>query len=150
MTKNESNCSACEALLIEREIIDVLHTYCLAVDSCDEEVFLALWADGATLDFGDRYTGAPVGFFASVRANRAFIEAMSHHVANIRMQVTDDKTSAKSTCGVSAIVVPKPATGRQPRVIRGTYHDHWVYERGRWAIRHRRFEKILEIALGHQ
>ena len=75
---------------------------------------------------------------------------MSHHVSNIRMQVTDDKTSAKSTCGVSAIVVPKPATGRQPRVIRGTYHDHWVYERGRWAIRHRRFEKILEIALGHQ
>lgn len=132
---------------MEREIIDVLHRYCLAVDTVDEHEFRALWTLNATIDFGSRYKGEPAGFFATIRENRRGVAAMSHHVANIRIELATDLTSARSCCGVTAIVVPQSDSARNARLIRGNYHDDWLHTDGRWLIQQRRFEKILEVEL---
>lgn len=135
---------------MEKKITDVLYRYCAAVDTLDEREFLALWTPDARINFGARYDGDPVGFLASVRANRRDLTAMSHHVVNIRIELAQDGQSARSSCGVTAIIVPKPGSDREPRLVRGSYYDDWIHTDGQWLIHYRRFEKILELEVGHR
>ena len=149
MMSTQNPCPACMAGQIERKIIDALHRYCLAVDEGHEQQFLGLWTKDALIDFGVRYRGDPAGFFDSVRANRAATIAMSHHLANIRVQIDGDVQRAASSCGVTAVVIPNAHSGRRPRMVRGNYHDRWLRRGDDWLIQHRRFEKVLEVDLGH-
>ncbi len=122
--------------LAEMAIKDALHRYCTAVDTYDADLFQALWAADAQLDFGERYQGGPAGFMTSLIEARSRTIAMTHQIEAVSIELSSDLASANSRSIVSAAVTRVSDDGEQNRLVRGRYEDRWVLTGGQWLMQH--------------
>lgn len=133
--------------LAKRSIVEVLHLYCSAVDTCDADTFAALWADDAYVDFGERYQGNPSGFLALLVRDRNRIVSMAHQMEDIVINVSHERSSANSNSIVRAAVTRLSDHGEQRRLVRGHYNDRLVLTDGLRLIQQRVYRPIEETLL---
>jgi hypothetical protein len=126
-------------LVAKQSITEVIYTYCRALDRMDRELALTVWHSGGTADYGPgMYQGTGAGFVDWVWQQHALMEAHSHQISNILIDVDGD--SAGSEAYVTAALRTAGEPGTQIEIVsRGRYVDQWSRRDGRWAIDHRRF-----------
>lgn len=123
----------------EREISHLLHSYCEAYDA-------ARWTDTARLfDRGTWYVSDDVALSGTEQVV-SFLESnirlyegsprTRHTLSNIRIDIAEDRTSARSE---SIVVVFQSPPGEAPRIlVQGVYLDKFGNESNRWYFAERR------------
>jgi len=134
-----------EAIEQERAILDVLYTYCSAIDYGDREAFLDCFTDDAVWQVPKRLDPATSAHVAGHEALRRFFDAHTHapdayhkHIT-LNPQIRRDGDTARVTSYFLRVDSPDAA----PAYIfaSGRYVDDLVRERdGRWRIRSRTCE----------
>lgn len=121
-------------LLDREEIAEVIHAYCYHFDRAEAEEVLALFAPGATVDYGPdvpTMTGAEeIGPMVS-KGLAEFFAATSHHVSNISIRF-DGPDRASSRCYLYAW--HRYRDGRPESELWGQYHHDFRRIEGRWRI----------------
>lgn len=130
---------AVEELLAKQAITEVLYRYCRALDRMDHQLALTCWHEGATVDYGDSFTGTAAGFLDWVwPVHRDVFDAHSHQITNILVQLDGDLAGSESY--VTVTLRTAAAVGQQVDVVgRGRYLDQWSRRAGLWAIDRRTF-----------
>jgi len=124
-------------LLDEREIIDLTHRYCWAVDGLDRAQLASVFLTDATADYG---AGTLVGFDAIwtfLSATLTGLQVSQHLLGSHQVTVTGATGHVRSY--LSAKQVRATPTG--PRRIRATgkYEDDLLRSADGWRIKHRQF-----------
>jgi hypothetical protein len=131
------------ALLDKQAITEVLHRYCIALDTKDRELGYSVWHPDGTALYEDMYEGAGRGFVDfGVEAHETVHPISSHQVTNIVIEVEGDQ--ATSTSYVTA--ASQRIGGDTVYLIRGRYDDRWSRRDSVWAIDHRHFTtQIVQV-----
>ena len=126
-----------ETLVAKDAIRDVIYSYCRAMDRMDRELALSVWHPGGSADYGSTFHGTCEGFVEWVWTRHAGLEAHSHQVTNILIEVDGDK--AASEAYAFATLRQTTAGESVDIIVRGRYLDVWSKRDGRWAIDARTF-----------
>ncbi len=124
-------------LLAKEKIADVLKRYCRAMDRIDVDLGYTVWHEDGLADYGSFYVGTGRGFIDWVCKYHSTLEAQSHQLANMLINIDGD-------CAVSETYVTVTLIGRKNEkqyVITGCgrYLDEWSCRAGLWAIDRRKF-----------
>lgn len=128
-----------EALAANQAIRDTVYRYCRAMDRIDRELGLSIWTPDATLDYGPIFRGRADDFIERVCIEHAAMEARSHQITNVIVDLGPDGRSAFSESYVTASLRDSRDGARKDRTIRGRYLDRWVRIDDRWLIAERQF-----------
>ena len=124
-------------LLDEREIIDLTHRYCWAVDALDRAQMASVFLPDATADYG---AATLVGFDAIWTFLNTTLEGLQvsqHLLGSHQVTVTGDTGHVRSyLCAKQVRATP---TGRRQISATGKYEDDLVRTVDGWRIKHRRF-----------
>lgn len=131
----------------KQEITEVIYRYCVAMDRIDRQLGLTLWHPDAEVDYGSRFVGRASDFIEWVSISHEAMEARSHQVSNILIDVDLEKQSATSESYVTAALRAVSNGIRKSRIIRGRYQDIWGVYEGRWVIANRIYRHDLDDAL---
>lgn len=124
------------------EITDALARYCRALDRLDDELALALWHPGGTVDYGPGlFSGSSADFVAWLRPVHEAVDATTHRIANVIVRVTGG--TAVSEAYGHVMLVTRGVGGQTVQHTFGRYLDRWSLRDGRWAIDHRRYVRDL-------
>jgi hypothetical protein len=121
----------------KQAITEVLYRYCRSLDRMDEALYATVFQPGAPLDYGEYFNGTAEEFRSWVWAAHETMQAHSHQIANVLIEVAPDGRSAVSESYVTVCLRTKPdAQGAVHDVIdRGRYLDRWVRgDDGAWRI----------------
>ncbi len=128
-----------DRLVDDLEISRLLADYCASYDA-------GQWHEIARLfERGVRYVSDGVGLSGPANIN-AFLESSirlydgvpqpRHVLSNVRIDVSDDRTSAQSE---SVVIVFQVMPGEAPRIlIQAAYHDKFVRSGSSWSFAERR------------
>ena len=116
-----------------QEITDLIYRYCRAMDRMDHEQGYAIWHEDGTADYGpDVFQGTGRGFIDWVCESHKHLDAHSHQVTNIVIELDGD------TAGSEAYVIAnlRQMDGERliNRMFSARYIDTWSKRSGRWAI----------------
>ncbi|MFY9328969.1 MAG: nuclear transport factor 2 family protein [Georgfuchsia sp.] len=126
-----------DQLLAKQAITEVIYRYCRSMDRMDVELGYSVWHDGGTADYGSLFKGSGRGFIDWVTEYHRALQAQSHQVANILIEVDGDTARSESYITVALFFAQE---GRDMlNTGRGRYLDQWARRDGRWAIMHRDF-----------
>jgi hypothetical protein len=124
-----------------------LYQYCRAVDRLDAPLGYSVWHEEGTADYGPMFQGTGRGFIDWVIEQHRGLEAHSHQITNILIEL--DGHEGSSEAYVSATLRLRRAGRRLQVDVRGRYLDRWSWRDGRWAILHRRyvhdFDHVQEV-----
>jgi hypothetical protein len=132
-----------EILAANHAIKETVYRYCRAVDRIDRQLGLSIWTPNAILDYGPIFRGTARDFIERVCRDHEAMEATSHQITNIIVDLAPDGQSATSESYVTASLRDSRDGVRKDRTIRGRYLDQWIRVEGRWLIAERRFEHDL-------
>jgi hypothetical protein len=122
-----------EQLVAKQAITEVLHRYCHGLDTMDRELSETVWHDDAMAFYQDVYDGPVQGLLDLLWKIHARMDALSHQVTNILIEVDGDSATS-ATHVTAALQWPTRET-----VVRGRYLDTWSRRGGEWRIDVRRF-----------
>lgn len=127
-----------EALVSERAIRRQLHNYCRGVDRFDVPLWLAVWHEDGTLDYGDVAWGGRAADLASDIPEHYPWASHTHQSTSSIILVKGDV--AVSETYSSNILFARLSGSGDPvdSLYRGRYLDRWSKRDGVWAIDHRR------------
>jgi hypothetical protein len=112
-----------------------LYAYCRAVDRLDAPLGYRVWHDDGTAHYGPMFNGTGRGFIDWVIEQHRGLEAHSHQIANVLIELDGDRASSEAY--VTAALRAR-RDGRLLQIdVRGRYLDRWARRDGRWAIAHR-------------
>ena len=135
-----------QVLLDKQAIIEVIYTYCRALDRMDRDLASTLWHDDGTADWGPMFQGSGKGFIDWVWEQHAAMDRHSHQITNILIEVDGD--TATSEAYVIATIRTRGDDAPAVDIIpHGRYLDRWSRRGGRWAIDHRQFVDDLTILM---
>lgn len=106
-------------------IEQLLRRYCRGIDRCDLECLLSVWADGATVDYGNGPSDAKEWSRGVIDRLKAW-DRTSHVAANTIVEF--DEAGAHSETGVIAYHLADRGTG-------GAASAHWMLAAGRYLDR---------------
>jgi hypothetical protein len=124
-------------LQAEREIERVLKRYCRSMDRIDADLGYTVWHDDGAADYGPIFQGSGRGFIDWVCEYHRTLDAHSHQIANILIDVRGERAASETYVTV-ALLFRKDSralltTGK------GRYLDTWSRRAGRWAVDARRY-----------
>jgi len=134
----------------KQAILEVLYSYCRALDRMDRALAGTLFQEGAIVDYGEYFNGTADDFVEWVWAAHAGFDAHSHQVTNVLIEIGDGDggEGAVSESYVTAQLYRR-GDGDGPGILvtsRGRYLDRWSCRGGRWAIDQRRYvDDITEM-----
>jgi hypothetical protein len=105
----------------ERAITHALFRYCRAMDRIDAALGYTVWHEDGVADYGPVYQGTGRGFVDWVCAFHRTLDAQSHQLANILIEVRGDH--AVSETYVTVALLSTVAHDRQLTTGRGRYLD---------------------------
>lgn len=124
-------------LAAERDIRNVLWRYCRSMDRIDAPLGYSVWHDGGTADYGPLFQGSGRGFIDWVCDYHRPMDAQSHQLSNMMVDVRGDTASSETYVTVALLY---KQDGQQVLTTgRGRYLDTWSVRDGRWAIDHRSY-----------
>ena len=132
-----------EHLYARQNIVDSVYRYCRAMDRIDRQLGLSLWTVDATLDYGPIFQGSAQEFIERACSEHEQMEATSHQVTNILVDIHADMNTADSESYITATLRDDRDGVRRDRTIRGRYLDKWTKVDARWLISERIFEHDL-------
>lgn len=139
---------ALRELVSTRAIHDVLYRYCRSLDRMDRPMAESVWHPGATADYGTMYEGTGSGFLEWVWEAHSALEAHSHQITNVLVDVDVDGDRAVSESYVTVALWRRLPDGGVVEIVgRGRYVDRWSCRDGRWAIDHRQFLSDMQHAV---
>lgn len=115
----------------------VLQRYCRSMDRIDAALGYTVWHEGGTADYGSVFDGTGRDFVDWVCDFHRGLDATSHQIANILIDVRGDTAVSETYVTVGLL-----GTQEGKRVLttgRGRYLDEWSHRESRWAIDRRRY-----------
>jgi len=135
--------SELDILASKQAITEVLYRYCRALDRMDADLARSVWHPGGTADYGAMFQGSGDGFMEWVWEAHGSMQAHSHQITNVLIEVDGDE--ARSEAYVTVALRTLPNDGVVTDIVsRGRYLDRFSRRAGRWAIDHRRFVEDLQ------
>ncbi len=117
-------------------ILDLLARYARGIDRCDAETLNAIWADAATVDYGNGVADARK-WAAGVLEMLRSMSRTQHMLGQTLIDFTESGAQAETLCHAWH-ETPGPE-GPIEMVVGGRYLDDLVRMPAGWRIRHRRF-----------
>jgi hypothetical protein len=135
---------------IKQRIGESLYRYCRSLDRMDRDLYQTVFEPGAQLDYDKLFSGTPEQFRDWVWSAHEAMQAHSHQIANILIEVDEDGRHAVSEAYVTVCLRTKADEhGRILDIVdRGRYLDHWTAQAdGSWRIATRRhYSDIQHVA----
>lgn len=128
-------------------ITEVLYRYCRSLDRMDETLYDTVFVPGASLEYGEYFAGTAEEFRTWVWSAHEGMQAHSHQIANVLVEIASDGLSATSEAYVTVCLRMKPDQhGRVWDVVeRSRYLDRWTrHEDGDWRIAARRLVSDIQ------
>jgi hypothetical protein len=136
MATTDPTSAELRVLLDKQAITEVLHRYCIALDSKDRELGYSVWHPDGTAAYEGMFEGLGRDFIDfGMAGHETALPVSSHQLTNIVVDVDGD--TATSVSYVTA--VSSMAGTDRLYTIRGRYNDTWSRRDGVWAIDERRF-----------
>lgn len=132
-----------DVLAAKDQIRDSLYLYCRSMDRIDRALGLCIWAPGAVVDYGTKFRGSAVDFIEKVSTDHEKMEARSHQITNIIIELDIERGRANSEAYVIASLRDAREGARKDRLIRARYLDRWILHESRWLIDHRTLQLDL-------
>ncbi|ADJ48852.1 acyl-CoA transferase/carnitine dehydratase [Amycolatopsis mediterranei S699] len=127
-----------------------MYRYCRGLDRIDLPLADSVGHPDGIADYGPSYRSSGAGFLDFVWAYHAGLDADSHLVSNVLVDVDVRAGTASSGSYVAVWCRTLPADGVATELFhRGRYVDRWYCRDGRWAIVHRVFVGDLYHQLPH-
>jgi len=124
-----------QSLADKQAITEQIYRYCRSVDRLDVPLGHAVFHEDATAHYGDRYQGPARGVIDWICASHLHMQAHSHQVTNILIELDGDRAGSESY--VFAALRGERESGAFQIQVWGRYCDTWSRRDGRWAIDHR-------------
>lgn len=118
-------------------IMDVLGRYSRGIDRCDLAVLDAIWADGATVDYGFGGSDARSWSKATLQGLRDSYLRTQHMLGQMLIDVDGDRATAETYC--RAYHETEGADGPEEVIVGGRYLDDLIRTPDGWRIAHRRY-----------
>lgn len=118
-----------------RQIEQVIHRYCRALDRMDKPLALSCWHAGGTDSHAPLYAGSAEGFIDWLWPVHGAMLTTHHMVGNILVDLRGDEAGAETYWSVT-LRIPKDGKVFDYRGA-GRYVDRFAWREGRWAIVHR-------------
>lgn len=123
------------ALADKQAIIELIYTYCRAVDRIDPALGHSIWHQGGQADYGRVYQGPGTGAIDQICRQHGGLNAHSHQVSNILITLDGDRAGSESY--VHAVMQREGPDGLLQMAVWGRYLDRWERRAGRWGLVHR-------------
>jgi len=143
-----SDLARLEAAADRQEITDLIYRYCRSMDRMDHEQGYAIWHEDGTADYGpDVFQGSGRGFIDWVCESHKHLDAHSHQVTNIVIEVDGDKAGSEAYC---IATLRREHEGKHTQLmVWNRYIDQWSKREGRWGIDKRvtviDFDEVREV-----
>ncbi len=122
-------------------ICEVMARYSSSIDTKDWELFATCWTDDCVATFsGLRYEGLAV-LTEALRVMHAPLDGSLHRCGNI-VVTSYDKSTAKATSYVHAVMVQAAHPAGADFHMYGYYEDDWVRREGAWRMARRDFSTV--------
>ena len=143
-----SDLARLEAAADRQEISDLIYRYCRSMDRMDHEQGYAIWHEDGTADYGpDVFQGTGRGFIDWVCETHKHLDAHSHQVSNIVIELDGDR--ARSEAYVTATLQATRDAKTTQITAWSRYVDQWSRRDGRWGIDSRvtvmDFDEVREV-----
>jgi len=136
-----------QVIMDKQSITDRLLDYARGVDRIDRELIGSVFHEDAYLDYGAMFRGTGEEFADFIEVLHRAMEAHSHHLSNIYINVDGDRAGSESY--VLARLRPRGPHGTlNDTVLSGRYVDRWVRQRGEWRIVHRNYLYCMDSTQG--
>lgn len=117
-------------------ITDLIYRYCRSVDRLDISLGHSIWQDDGHADYGaDYYQGSGKGVIDLICKHHRGMQAHSHQVTNILIDLDGDRAGSESYCTATL------RTWRGDQLMQITvwtrYLDKWSRRGDRWGLDHR-------------
>lgn len=113
-------------------ITDRIYSYCRAMDRIDHQLGYSVWHSDGLADYGSIFNGTGRGFIDWVCDMHGTMQAHSHQVANILIQL--DGNCAGSEAYVTATLRYQQKGKLMQTTARGRYLDSWSCREDNWKI----------------
>ncbi len=125
-------------MLDRQQIVQALYTYCRAVDRVDRELGYSIWADGATVDYGESiFIGDAQSLIDWICSSHEKGIAHSHQIANVIVEFDGDRAASEAYVNSAMRMMHE---GKLMQIsTRGRYLDRWTRTAGTWLIERRVF-----------
>ena len=123
-------------MLDEKEIVDLTHTYCWALDTRDFEKLRDVFIPDATARLRGEHTGIDE-IIATISDALGPLDSSQHLVATHQISVDGDTATCR--CYLQAQHVREAAEGGSQYIIAGRYEDQLVRTADGWKFSHRTF-----------
>jgi ketosteroid isomerase-like protein len=135
-----------EELAAKQAITEALYRYCRSLDRMDVTLYATVFAPGAALDYGQHFSGTAEEFREWVWAAHAGMQAHSHQITNVLVEVDASGDRAVSEAYVTVCLRTRPSGGTVTDIVdRGRYLDRWTRGGdGGWRIAQRRFRSDVQ------
>jgi ketosteroid isomerase-like protein len=136
-------------VLVKQSIAEGLYRYCRSLDRMDRALYGTVFEPAADLDYGEHFVGTAEQFCDWVWIAHAGMQAHSHQITNILVDVAEDGGTAVSEAYVTVCLrTNADDAGRSFDVVdRGRYLDHWKRQpTGSWRIASRRYRSDIHHA----
>jgi SnoaL-like domain len=122
-----------EAAADKQEIADLIYRYCRSMDRMDHEQGYAIWHEDAIVDYGpDGFQGTGREFIDWVCETHKQLDAHSHQVTNIVIELDGDKAASEAYC-IATLRAHRDGKHTQ-LMVWNRYIDQWSKRNGRWGI----------------
>lgn len=114
------------------EIMQLMYTYCRAMDRIDHEIGYSVWHDDGDADYGSIFRGTGREFVDWVLDLHASLVDHSHQVSNILIEIDGNRAASESYLTVA---LRQMADGQLFQMTGcGRYLDRLEKRGGRWGI----------------
>jgi len=136
-----------QAVADRQTITEIIYRHCRSMDRIDVELGYSLWHEDAVVDYGGYYRGPAHDFIDLVCAERWQMQAHSHQVSNVIIELDSDRAGSE-TCLTTNLRIVKDEKIKQITQW-ARYIDQWSRRDGRWAIDKRiairDFDKVRNV-----
>ncbi|GAA4809926.1 nuclear transport factor 2 family protein [Sphingosinicella ginsenosidimutans] len=128
--------STLEQLSDRHEIADLLVRYARAVDRCDLDLLIGVWAPGAIVDYGSGEVDA-AEWSRGLLDRLLDMDRTQHALSNSLVALDGDRATAETVC--TAYHRFRAEAGWTRMVVGGRYLDRLIRTEAGWRIEHRRY-----------
>ena len=135
-----------DELAAKQAITETLFRYCRSLDRMDVPLYATVFAPGAALNYGDYFSGTAEEFRDWVWAAHEGMQAHSHQITNVLVELDPAGDAAVSEAYVTVCLRTRPAGGVVTDIVdRGRYLDRWARGKdGAWRIARRAYRSDVQ------
>lgn len=123
-----------------REIVDLTHAYCYAIDDKRYEELRSVFTPDARTDYGTVQCDGIDEIIAKVEGSTSHMDATMHTVSNHRVAIDGD--TATAACYLHAQHLKRGLESGELYTIGGRYEDDLVRTAAGWRIAFRRLNRV--------